>query len=317
MLYRTRISNPLNWFINAKKWIQKESERSSPKVISLSLESTERKNKFSSSVSILKNRIKEWLTFPDKNNGWIPWAVFRGFNLVKKYNPQVIYTTSPPASTHLIGLYLKRLTGKPWIADFRDPWDTVQSTYNKSLNRMKLEEKLRDRVIQSADKIIVNTPEFLDYFQSYYHLTNGKVTVISNGYDCEDFIAKNGFLFSSETAFTISHIGELYQEGRRPDSILEALSELIQTGQIDKDQIRIRFIGDEEYAFSQDFQNLVVRLGLQQVVSVQGRISHEESIAKLFTSDTLLLLQTGERFYYQVPAKVFEYIAAGRSQYLK
>jgi len=43
-----------------------------------------------------------------------------GLRLVRRYRPEVLWSTYPIATAHWVGLTLQRLTGLPWVADFRD-----------------------------------------------------------------------------------------------------------------------------------------------------------------------------------------------------
>ena len=58
-------------------------------------------------------------------DGEIFWS-FKARNavdeLIRSERPHIIYTTSAPYSSHLLGLWIKRRYGLPWMADFRDPW---------------------------------------------------------------------------------------------------------------------------------------------------------------------------------------------------
>lgn len=60
--------------------------------------------------------------WPDEWIGWLPAAVWHGVRAVKKHRPRVIFSTSPMVTAHLAALIVHRLTGVPWVADFRDGW---------------------------------------------------------------------------------------------------------------------------------------------------------------------------------------------------
>src|SRR5262245_32895240 len=53
---------------------------------------------------------------------WLPgaWAGCR--RVTRRYRPEAILTSGPPHYVQVLGLWLKRCYGLPWIADFRDPW---------------------------------------------------------------------------------------------------------------------------------------------------------------------------------------------------
>jgi glycosyltransferase involved in cell wall biosynthesis len=103
---------------------------------------------------------------------------------MKEYSIDVLITTGPPHSLHLIGLALQEKVGVKWVADFRDPWTTIG--YHKDLNLSpKAEQKhkqLERTVLQKADLILVTSPTTQKEFQA---ITLQPIEVITNGYDTE------------------------------------------------------------------------------------------------------------------------------------
>ena len=59
---------------------------------------------------------------PDTRVGWVPFAILKGLRLHKSKKFDVILTNSPPHSTHFAGIALSKLTGLPWVTDFKDGW---------------------------------------------------------------------------------------------------------------------------------------------------------------------------------------------------
>ena len=57
---------------------------------------------------------------PDDEVPWVPVAFARAVKLAKREDIDVVMTTAPPQSAHLVGLFTKWATGLPWIVDFRD-----------------------------------------------------------------------------------------------------------------------------------------------------------------------------------------------------
>ena len=61
---------------------------------------------------------------PDRWAAWWLGAVPRSLAMIRKYRPAAIWSTYPIATAHTIGQTLHRLSGLPWIADFRDQRST-------------------------------------------------------------------------------------------------------------------------------------------------------------------------------------------------
>src|SRR5262245_14053771 len=62
--------------------------------------------------------------FAARPDRWISWwlgAVPRGLTMIRRYRPAAIWSTYPIATAHKIASTLHRLSGLPWVADFRDP----------------------------------------------------------------------------------------------------------------------------------------------------------------------------------------------------
>ena len=101
-----------------------------------------------------------------------------------------VLTSSPPHSTQLIGLELKKRYGLRWIADMRDPWTDIY--YYKDLNHTPLARWLDARyerqVLEQADAVLVTSPETKRLFLAKSpSLSAGKFHVLPNGYDESDF----------------------------------------------------------------------------------------------------------------------------------
>jgi len=252
----------------------------------------------------LKDFISTLLRFPDAEIGWVPWAILRALKTYKQQKIEVFYTSGPPHSCHLVGWALQKLTGLPWVADFRDPWTRQawidEATKQTWHHRWKM--ALERRVVASANRVILNTNEMRDDFADFYpNLPSEKFTAIYNGFDPEDVLPLPPKP-ENEKIFIITHAGSLYKK-RTPLGLLKALSALIDEKKIAQEQIRIRLIGRCEI---DGVQEEIDRLGLTACVERIAWVTHEESLQAIAASDLLLLIQPGTRL--QIPGKIFEYI---------
>ncbi|MEC4678635.1 MAG: glycosyltransferase, partial [Nitrospirota bacterium] len=252
----------------------------------------------------LKDFISTLLRFPDAEIGWVPWAILRALKTYKQQKIKVFYTSGPPHSCHLVGWALQKLTGLPWVADFRDPWTRQgwihEATKKTWHHRWKM--ALERRVVASANRVILNTNEMRDDFADFYpNLPSEKFTAIYNGFDPEDVLPLPPKP-ENEKIFIITHAGSLYKK-RTPLGLLKALSALIDEKKIVQEEIRIRLIGRCEI---DEVQEEIDRLGLTSCVERIAWVTHEESLQAIAASDLLLLIQPGTRL--QIPGKIFEYI---------
>src|SRR6185295_3464292 len=59
---------------------------------------------------------------PDPEVAWVPAATRAARRIVRERKIDVVLTTSPPASVHLVGAALRRREEVRWVADLRDSW---------------------------------------------------------------------------------------------------------------------------------------------------------------------------------------------------
>lgn len=249
------------------------------------------------------------LLIPDGEVLWMRKALPQALKRVSKGDIEAVYTTSYPYSDHLLGLELKKsFPGIPWIADFRDEWtnnpyllDNPHMPY-----RMKKEKEMEREVLTRADALITNTPIMKENF---VRLNPGmdlekRMVVIPNGYDSDDFMDIRQ-TDKNNSRFTLTYTGALYGR-RKPDKIIEAIGKLVSDGIIDKNKIRIRFIGSFK---PEVLKNLIERNGLDGAVELVNYMEHQQCIVEMVKSDAMLLIEGGgpgsEAFY---TGKIFEYI---------
>jgi glycosyltransferase involved in cell wall biosynthesis len=257
----------------------------------------------------VKRVILSLLFVPDQHLGWLPFAVAAGVRAVKIHRISCVISTGPPFTAHLVGLAVKALCRVAWVVDFRDPWtgnDQKLSDIKSSLAEA-LDRWLETLVIRHADSIVCVTPAMTERYRALHRTipTQNYVT-ITNGFEEEEF--KRLRPVQHRKKFTITHVGR-FDYGRSPEMLLQALGEMIQEGQIDPQDLSVRFIGFCRYAGGKSVEEMVARNGLVGVVEITDLIPREEALTVMLQAHVLVLL--AEHQALQVPAKAYEYIAAG------
>lgn len=257
----------------------------------------------------IKGRYAALSALPDR---WISWwlgAVPAGLKLVRNRRPQVIWSTFPIATAHLIGLTLHRLTGLPWVADFRDPM--LQPSYPNSALQRRLYGWIERETIKRCRIAVFTTYSAMNSYRTRFpELPADKFVVIENGYDDEDFSnhAANGEHANTNTnaRTTLVHSGVLYQNGRDPSRFLQAIAALKHAGTLDARSLRVvlRAPGDIEQMTA-----LVSQFGVEDIVEVAPQVPYREALNEMLEADGLLVFQ-GRQFNSQIPAKVYEYFRA-------
>lgn len=249
--------------------------------------------------------IKQWLLHPDPQIGWLPSAVSYGIRLVKKYKIKAIYSTSAPLTSHLIAYLIKKKTGLPWVADFRDEWfENPDINYPTNFHR-RVHFKLEKMIVNSADRVITAAPGFCRLLSKHSGCEK-KCSTIFMGFDPAEFKKPviNEQSHKENQTFSIAFSG-LFYASFRPARVVSAIQSLIDSGKIQKERIRLLFVGANT---PEDIGSLD-RYG---ICHFTGFISHKAALAHIKKSDALLLLLSRERGEFVIPSKTFEYIATGK-----
>lgn len=248
---------------------------------------------------------------PDRFVSWLPFGVLRGMRLIRNTGIDVLYSTSPPATAHLIAGALKRLTGLPWVVDFRDPWIEEGFFPIRGTLRYRVESFMERLVVHSADRLIFTTPYLRkDFLSRYPNLSPDKAAVIYNGYDEADFQhLQNQF---QNEQFEIIHAGLVAPEFRSPFPLLKAIATLVAEGNLQPEKIRITFLGGGPYLVSKRFTETIKDLRLNRIVEVADRVPHHQALQRQRKAAVLLLLQASDDSRFLIPAKAFEYLRLGR-----
>lgn len=239
---------------------------------------------------------------PDARVGWVRPSVAFLKDYIPKNNIDVIITSGPPHSLHLIGMQLKKELNIKWIADFRDPWTTIH--YHKSLRLNKSSErkhkKLEAMVLNSANTIVVTSPSTKKEFQN---ITNVPIEVVTNGFDNTHQIE-----VELDREFSISHIGSLLS-GRNPEILWEVLAEISNEFPSFKKELLLKFAG----AVSEDVKESLKEHKLLASAIFIGYVSHSEALKLQHQSQVLLLVEiNSEETKAIIPGKIFEYLVASR-----
>lgn len=256
----------------------------------------------------IRGRYPSILARPDRWASWIPTAVLRGLLLLKQHDVRAILSSYPAMTSHCVAYWLNRLTGTPWIADFRDPVETAETEPNTMRSRLRWEE----RTFRRAARLVFTTDGAARSCAEHLPDTadRDRISVIANGYDEDAFngIPEGMPGAAADRPLVLLHSGLLYPEGRNPGPFLIALARLLAAGDIGIEDVRIvlRASGSEPR-----YAEEIARLGLQGIVSLAPRISGSDALLEQANADGLLLFQ-GPQYDRQIPAKVYEYLRAGR-----
>ena len=247
------------------------------------------------------------LAIPDHESGWYVPAVLKGIKACAGRVPDVVYSSAPAWTGHLVAHTLASIFRRPWIADFRDPWSRAPWRGDRYSFAMNAARALERSVIRRADRVLFVSRANRDEFAAHYGPAHAsKFRVVPNGCDVTEFGAPTTNV--SVNPFVLLHAGTLYA-GRTPTPLLQALAVAVRSGIVDPRTFRLRFTG-VPVLHAATFAAACDELGLSKVVEFEERVPRTKSLRAIQSASALLLLQPGHGV--AVPAKLYEYLAARR-----
>jgi glycosyltransferase involved in cell wall biosynthesis len=250
------------------------------------------------------------LALPDR---WVSWwlaAMPAGLRLMRKYRPNVIWSTYPIATAHLIGLTLHNLSGIPWVADFRD--SMTEEDYPRDRTTRRVYRWIERHTVTSCSQAVFTAPGTVRmYSERYPRLPSTRWRLIANGYDEENFREAERLAESLSTKrdrILLVHSGLLYPSERNPDAFFWALKDLLDCGKISPQKLTVRLRAS---GYTDHYQHFLSELGIGHVVSLEPAIPYLDALAEMINADGLLIFQASN-CNHQIPAKLYEYLRTGR-----
>ena len=224
----------------------------------------------------------------------------------------LIWSTVPSYSIHLLGYYFKKKYGIPWVADYRDLW-TVSETYSSlytwyTPKDIFLQRPLENMILKDADAIVVAGGSWIKLFEEELLIPNEKLIEITNGYDEADFA---GVMPGTQAnkKFTLCYNGRMQHENRNPCIILSLLNEMVEDDVLDKDEICWVINGEIKENFYHEMQEM----DRYRIVCAKGEIVHRDCLQSGIDSNIMVFMgEAGENGWLNYPGKFYEYLRIGR-----
>jgi glycosyltransferase involved in cell wall biosynthesis len=306
-IYRTRSLEPHRVYTRFLNWQRQRRSEDHAKQDALASRDGRLGKVFAHSFRMLKDLWWACFCIPDAHIGWLPFALLKGLVVTRSEEVDLIYSTSDPLTDHLIGYLLSRVSGRPWVADFRDPWTQDVTYRDVGRLRKKVDEVLEFLFLSRADRVVVVSRSMGEnLIDKYPTIASNKVVTITNGYDEDDFCAP---VSSSQRPdkLTIAYAGRFNAHKQRSPAFLHALRAVLDHHPELEDKLEARFAG----VFGEENECLVRQLRLGDVVKPLGYLPHRDSIEELLRADSLLLtIKAEEGAEVLVSGKLFEYLAA-------
>ena len=248
--------------------------------------------------------LKRWVAFPDRYLLWFPSAFMAGLLELRRSHYNLIYSTSPPVTCHLVAAALNRLTGVPWVADLRDPWvlDQVGATPCWRF----LQRKLEKAVLRKACAVVTVSEPLACDLREFHGEKPWGYACITNGFDPDDFASSAQ---PGSDRFTIVHTGVLADLHRDATEVISVLEELVREGKVPGGGIRLELYGPPDRRLTE----IKERLAFPELLEIKGVVPRRQALSKQQGATALLVVLADHPYWATVyGAKVLEYLGAER-----
>lgn len=251
--------------------------------------------------------VRAAITIPDEHVGWLAPGLAVARDLLNREPHDLIYSTSPPETAHVMAKRLKDEFGLPWVADLRDLWSGDHYRQRPWLKSRVLRWVER-RTLSRADAIVTVSEPWRAALARDYEPSTGVVACVPNGFDADDYA---GGIVPDPDVFRVVYTGSLDRRFQDPELVLRAVGRLVQTGQVDPSRFSLDF-----YLFGDNLPDLVGlsrRHGLEGVVRQLPALGYFESLRAQQAATLLLAIQwNSDAGKGNLPLKVFDYLGARR-----
>lgn len=255
----------------------------------------------------IAGRYPQSLALPDRWQSWHWGAVIEGLRMIRRHQPAAIWSTYPIATAHRIGATLQKLSGLPWIADFRDPM--AHTGYPADARTWESFRKVESKTFERASGLCFTTHGARRLYAQRYPQRSQDLQLIANGFDEQAFASTAaGKRDWAAGRWLLLHSGIVYPEWRDPASLFAALRNLRQQGHPDVHRLLLRFRACEHDEF---VRARAREYGVSDQIEILPPIPYRAALAEMQAADALMILQS-DTCNDQIPAKSYEYLRCGR-----
>lgn len=292
---KTKIKEPFEIY-------KKITGRKKGEMIGTGFLSEKKSDSFAEKLSVW---IRGNIFIPDARMLWIKPSVKFLTSYLKKKPVDLIVSTGPPHSMHLIALKVSKKLSVPWIADFRDPWTGIDFYHQLKLTRFadNKHKKLEKQVLKNAGGVITVNRTLASDLEK---ISGRKVDVVTNGFDPDDYLITNNNNISDK--FLLCHLGSMNKD-RNHEIFWRALKELKNEIPGFANDLHMELIGATDYSV----REIVKEYNLDNNVNYIKFAGHQTAINKAAQAQVLYLpLNNTPNAKGITPTKFFEYLAIRR-----
>lgn len=254
---------------------------------------------------IYRTRVWRSRLINDEGTRWVPFLLFAFLGVIQREQPQVLYLTGGPFFPLIAGPIVKLLFRLPYLIDLRDPWKLARHKIPLRGAKAHLFHWLTNFwepiVLRHAARVIVVTNTMLQEYTTAYPKLKSKFTVITNGFDPNDFQSLSPVKYSG---FTIVYTGKFRRSEafHDPEPFLQSIKILRER----RLQVKFIHVGPIE-------PEVVIRvdqIGIRDCVELVGPRPYSETLSFMVGADLLLVI--GSERKMGLPIKMFDYMGCKR-----
>ena len=256
--------------------------------------------------------LKNLVYIPDDYRPWAKAVTQTCLRLCAERKIDAIYTTLPPFSAMFAGYELRKATGLPWLADYRDLWygDVLREWLPAW--RKRIEFSMEKRLLREADVVITVSEQKTDYMQRQHPQIKARWATLTNGYDVDIYGGRQRTRPVGRGPIEFVYTGRLFKN-RRGHAFAEALGRIHHTDPELASNVRVRILGGVAPEIRARYDDILARYDIGHLYDFAGDVSYNAAMDAQINCDYLLLIvDTGETSDGVIPGKLFEYVAARR-----
>ncbi len=249
----------------------------------------------------------EVLAFPDPEWPWYRMGRNRALHVAKEFEPDILLSSAPPFSSHLMGGHIQHRLKIPWVADYRDLWSlNLVRKRTKFVRRM--ESYLERRTLKGCSAAATVSEPLA---RELHELLGIPVNVVTNGFDPAEYEAgiKEPLTEWKDNKINMVHTGLLYPGLRDPSVLFQAIQILYKSGSIREGDLKIWFYGPNV----DGIKDMISDYSVGPFVELAGLVPRKEALNCQRQADVLLLLEWADSMAKGLfTGKFFEYLGAGK-----
>lgn len=251
---------------------------------------------------------------PDAQVLWLPGAIRDGLRLLSEQPHDAIVATAPPFSCLLVGSLLSQRAKLPLLLDYRDEWSLSNLHYENRRPgpiQSAVQRCMERWAARHAAALVATTMSSAAALKASHVPPNtGRTALcIYNGYDPDDFVNVVPIRPAGNRRFRLVYTGTLWSL-MSLEPVVEAVRRLAERNRTILESLELVIAGRR----TPEEDHMVAQLRrLSCPVVEHAYVDHPTATGLMLGADALLLVlaeRTGADRW--VPAKTFEYLAAGR-----